>query len=204
MTEQQTPHAFHDVYADLVAGLPPSQLKEARKRLTTCKQPLTDEELASEHPRVQACLSRIAAAYARKKLRSATSSKARRDAVREKLSDSSFGTTTADVTAEALALAKAEAGDGAESLVSSLSACTVECVSDAVDAEELSSTEPSRPKRCLVRPALALALAEAKATAVPAAAAAAAAVPAAAIASCYATAQSLAKKASGSSLVSRR
>ena len=192
MTEQQTPHAFHDVYADLVAGLPPSQLKEARKRLTTCKQPLTDEELASEHPRVQACLERLAAAYARKKLRSATSSKARRDAVREKLSDSSFGTTTADVTAEA--------GDGAESLVSSLSACTVECVSDAVDAEELSSTEPSRPKRCLVRPALALA----KATAVPAAAAAAAAVPAAAIASCYATAQSLAKKASGSSLVSRR
>ena len=74
---------FHEAYADLVAGLPPSQIREAHKRLTTCKQPLTAEELTTEHPRVQACLEKIAAAYTRKKARSATSSKLRRDTARE-------------------------------------------------------------------------------------------------------------------------
>ena len=80
---ESTQPTFHETYAELTAGLPPSQLREAHKRLSRCKQPLTDEEIAGEHPRVQACLERIAAAYARKKVRSAVASKARRDAARE-------------------------------------------------------------------------------------------------------------------------
>ena len=83
MEDQPTPR-FHETYADLTRGLPPSQIREALKRLTRCKHPLTDEEIAGEHPRVQACLEKIAAAYARKKERSAVASKARRDAAREK------------------------------------------------------------------------------------------------------------------------
>ena len=83
MTDQleATPR-FHEAYAELAAGLPPSQLREAHKRLTRCKQPLTDEEVAGEHPRVQACLERIAAAYARNQERSRASSQKRRDATR--------------------------------------------------------------------------------------------------------------------------
>ena len=80
--------SFHPTYAGLLAGLPPSQLKEARRRLSSCKQPLTDEELVSEHPRVLACLEKIAASYSRKKGRSAVASKARRDAARELKGDS--------------------------------------------------------------------------------------------------------------------
>jgi len=233
------PLKFHATYADLVAGLPPSQLKEARKRLMACKQqPLTAEEVVGEHPKVLACLEKIAAAYKRKKTRSSVASKCRRDAVREKLAGCcSERTETADVTAAKAATAcclsvatqqgnsgTATEEGGTESLVSSLSACTVECTpEDAAEPEIVISeagfdrqlantcintsiappthsdvpepppTKSSRPKRCLVRPA------------VPAAAAAAAAaVPAAAAASCVATAQPLAKKASGSSLVSRR
>ena len=63
MTDQ--PIQFHESYADLIRGLPPSQLREAHRRLSKCKTPLTDEEIASEHPRVLACLERIAAAYSR-------------------------------------------------------------------------------------------------------------------------------------------
>ena len=68
MADMQTAGpAFHATYADLVAGLPPCQLREAHKRLMKCKQPLTAEELVGEHPRIQACLEKIAAAYGRKK-----------------------------------------------------------------------------------------------------------------------------------------
>jgi hypothetical protein len=74
------PFKFHDAYAALTAGLPPSQLRLAQTRLTKCKlSPLTAEEIAGEHPRVQACLEKIAAAYGRKKQRSAIASKARRE-----------------------------------------------------------------------------------------------------------------------------
>ena len=89
---------FHEAYAALVAGLPPPQLREAHKRLMKCKQPLTAEEIVGEHPKVLACLQKIAAAYERKKGRSATSSKARRDAVRERLVRMNAG-SDADVAA---------------------------------------------------------------------------------------------------------
>jgi hypothetical protein len=79
---EKTP-AFHEAYDDLVAGLPPSQLREAYKRLSTAKVPLTDEEICSEHPRVLATLERLASAYIRKKQRSAIASKARREAAKE-------------------------------------------------------------------------------------------------------------------------
>jgi hypothetical protein len=81
MTE--TTATFHPTYADVVRGLPPSQLREAYKRLSTAKSPLTDAEILSEHPRVAACLEKISQAYGRKKTRSAVASKARRDAARE-------------------------------------------------------------------------------------------------------------------------
>jgi hypothetical protein len=120
--EPTTKAKFHEVFNDLVAGLPPSQLKEARKRLTTCKQPLTDEELASEHPRVQAGLEKIAAAYARKKVRSAASSKARRDASRHDTGCQS---------------------EEATDVVSILEACTVECaVSEADQDQDQEEPEP--------------------------------------------------------------
>ena len=79
MSDQPT---FHESFAPLLLGLPPSQLREAYKRLSTAKQPLSDEEIASEHPRVQECLAKISAAYQRKKSRSAVASKARREATR--------------------------------------------------------------------------------------------------------------------------
>ena len=79
---EKTP-AFHEAYAGLIAGLPPSQLREAYKRLSTAKVPLTDEEICSEHPRVLATLERLASAYIRKKQRSAIASKARREAAKE-------------------------------------------------------------------------------------------------------------------------
>ena len=77
------PFKFHEAYAALTAGLPPSQIRLTQTRLTKCKlNPLTAEEIAGEHPRVRACLEKISQAYSRKKLRSATSSKVRRDATR--------------------------------------------------------------------------------------------------------------------------
>ena len=79
---EKTP-AFHEAYAGLISGLPPSQLREAYKRLSTAKVPLTDEEICSEHPRVLATLERLASAYIRKKARSAIASKARREAAKE-------------------------------------------------------------------------------------------------------------------------
>ena len=79
----ETKAIFNEAYSGLLAGLPPSQLREAYKRLSTAKQPLTDEEICSEHPRVLATLERLAAAYIRKKARSAIASKARRDAAKE-------------------------------------------------------------------------------------------------------------------------
>ena len=117
--------SFHPTYADLLRGLPPSQLKEARRRLCSCKQPLTDEELVSEHPRVLACLEKIAASYGRKKGRSAVASKARRDAAR--------GQTT--VSSEELN------GDSVEPVLALIEGCTlepvdVECSVSEVEPEE--------------------------------------------------------------------
>jgi hypothetical protein len=124
--------SFHPTYADLLRGLPPSQLKEARRRLCSCKQPLTDEELVSEHPRVLACLEKIAASYGRKKGRSAVASKARRDAAR--------GQTTVSSTE------LNGDGDSVEPVIASIEGCTLEpveivCGEDEEPEDAVSSTE---------------------------------------------------------------
>ena len=110
-----TEPSFHPTYAGLLAGLPPSQLKEARRRLSSCKQPLTDEELVSEHPRIHACLEKIAASYGRKKGRSAVASKARRDAARGQ-------TTRRRGSSEELN------GDSVEPVLALIEGCTLEPV----------------------------------------------------------------------------
>ena len=154
MSDQPTAQpSFHEAYDSLVAGLPASQLREAHKRLVKCKQPLTADELVSEHPRVLACLERIVAAYGRKKSRSAVASKVRRDAARDKPADAA---TEVDVPEQ----------EGVEDdIASSLSACTVTCVSDAIPVVLVPAapeeqklvpppTKPSRtPQRSLVRAA---------------------------------------------------
>jgi hypothetical protein len=176
---------FHEAYAALTAGLPPSQIRLALSRLTTSKVPLTAEEIAGEHPRVQACLEKIAAAYTRKKARSATSSKARRDDAREKQGAAS---------SEPRPRTCVDADDSTVEL--SLAACSVTCDAEAVEpvavepepvavepepvvseaesppapaVSATAATKPSRRLRCLtsvVRPAAAAAAA---ATAAPAA-----------------------------------
>ena len=130
MEQQPT---FHETYGSLVAGLPPSQLREAHKRLSKCKQPLTDEEIVSQHPRVQACLEKISAAYSRKKTRSDVSSKARRDAVR--------------TTAGADSQVDAQEAPPVESAVELLEACDldpvpVEC---APQTDVIAVAEPAEP-----------------------------------------------------------
>jgi hypothetical protein len=131
MTEA-TPQ-FHEAYAGLVAGLPPSQLREAYKRLSTAKLPLKDEEIASEHPRVAACLERLSAAYGRKKQRSTIASKARRDAARD----------AARETIEPLEPAACEIAD----LAASLEAATIECT-----PVEPTPVEPTPVKPTPVKP----------------------------------------------------
>ena len=142
MEQQPT---FHETYSGLVAGLPPSQLREAHKRLSKCKQPLTDEEIVSQHPRVQACLEKISAAYGRKKSRSAVSSKARRDAARKQTTDSTnrgVADALADVQEAPVEPAVCEIAD----LTASLEAATVECSSvepAPVDPVEPKPVEPA-------------------------------------------------------------
>ena len=137
MEQQPT---FHETYSGLVAGLPPSQLREAHKRLSKCKQPLTDEEIVSQHPRVQACLEKISAAYSRKKTRSAVSSKARRDAVRTTAADALTDVQEAPPFFRTVESEPAvcEIAD----LTASLEAATVECSS-----VEPAPVEPVEPKR---------------------------------------------------------
>ena len=124
--------SFHPTYAGLLAGLPPSQLREAHKRLTKCKHPLTAEEISSEDPRILACLERLVASYGRKKGRSAVSSKARRDAAREQATDSANRGEELAVITESLPTQ--EPPNGVHSL---LDACSIECVSS--EEEEPSS-----------------------------------------------------------------
>ena len=122
--------SFHPTYAGLLAGLPPSQLREAHKRLTKCKHPVGD--ISSEDPRILACLERLVASYGRKKGRSAVSSKARRDAAREQATDSANrGEELALITES---LPTQEPPNGVHSL---LDACSIECVSS--EEEEPSS-----------------------------------------------------------------
>ena len=132
--------SFHPTYAGLLAGLPPSQLREAHKRLTKCKHPLTAEEISSEDPRILACLERLVASYGRKKGRSAVSSKARRDAAREQATDSANrGEELALITES---LPTQEPPNGVHSL---LDACSIECVSEEEEPEDVNIPPPLLP-----------------------------------------------------------
>ena len=70
---------FADCYAEKYGFLPPSQRREAVKRLTTRRRnPFTVEQCAEESPEVEAVLAQVFAAYQRKKLRSKAASAAKR------------------------------------------------------------------------------------------------------------------------------
>jgi hypothetical protein len=134
MSDQPTAQpSFHEAYDSLVAGLPASQLREAHKRLVKCKQPLTADELVSEHPRVLACLERIVAAYGRKKSRSAVASKVRRDAARDK-------PTAADADSEAPP--PSQQADDSEPPLCELSVAMADVVIQATTLEEEAPPPP--------------------------------------------------------------
>ena len=70
---------FAGCYAEKYGFLPPSQRREAVKRLTTRRRnPFTVEQCAEESPEVEAVLAQVFAAYQRKKLRSKAASAAKR------------------------------------------------------------------------------------------------------------------------------
>ena len=70
---------FAGCYAEKYGFLPPSQRREAVKRLTTRRRnPFTVEQCAEESPEVEAVLAQVYAAYQRKKLRSKAASAAKR------------------------------------------------------------------------------------------------------------------------------
>jgi hypothetical protein len=75
---------FAGCYAEKYGFLPPSQRREAVKRLTTRRRnPFTVEQCAEESPEVEAVLAQVFAAYQRKKLRSKAASAAKRAPPRE-------------------------------------------------------------------------------------------------------------------------
>ena len=77
--QDETVWQFANCYAEKYGFLPPSQRREAVKRLSTRRRnPLTTEQCAQESPDVEAVLAQVWAAYQRKKQRSKASSAARR------------------------------------------------------------------------------------------------------------------------------
>ena len=77
--QDETAWQFVNCYAEKYGFLPPSQRREAVKRLSTRRRnPLTTEQCAQESPDVEAVLAQVWAAYQRKKQRSKASSAARR------------------------------------------------------------------------------------------------------------------------------
>ena len=74
---------FAECYKEAFGGLPPSQQREAVKRLTGRRRnPLTPEQCAEPSPEVLACLEAVNAAYMSKKLRSRAASSQKREAAR--------------------------------------------------------------------------------------------------------------------------
>ena len=70
---------FAECYKEAFGGLPPSQQREAVKRLTGRRRnPLTPEQCAEPSPEVLACLEAVNAAYLNKKQRSKASSATKR------------------------------------------------------------------------------------------------------------------------------
>ena len=81
MTEQEQTMTwpFAECYKEAFGGLPPSQQREAVKRLTGRRRnPLTPEQCAEPSPEVLACLEAVNAAYLNKKARSKASSATKR------------------------------------------------------------------------------------------------------------------------------
>ena len=74
---------FAECYKEAFGGLPPSQQREAFKRLSTRRRnPLSPEQCAEPSPEVLACLEAVHAAYMSKKLRSRAASSQKREAAR--------------------------------------------------------------------------------------------------------------------------
>ena len=82
-TEQACVWAFAPEYREKFGGLPPSQQREALKRLTTRRRnPLSPDQCAEASAEVEACLEAVNAAYLSKKQRSKAASKQKREATR--------------------------------------------------------------------------------------------------------------------------
>ena len=78
-TEQPCVWPFAECYKEAFGGLPPSQQREAVKRLTSRRRnPLTAEQCAEPSPEILACLEAVQKAYLSKKLRSSASSATKR------------------------------------------------------------------------------------------------------------------------------
>ena len=70
---------FAECYKEAFGGLPPSQQREAFKRLSTRRRnPLSPEQCAEPSPEVLACLEAVNAAYLNKKARSKAASATKR------------------------------------------------------------------------------------------------------------------------------
>ena len=82
-TEQACVWAFAPEYREKFGGLPPSQQREALKRLTTRRRnPLTEAQCAEPSAEVLTCLEAVNAAYLSKKQRSKAASASKREATR--------------------------------------------------------------------------------------------------------------------------
>ena len=78
-TEQTIAWAFHSDYKEQYGCLPPSQQREAVKRLTGRRRnPLTEAQCAELSSEVEGCLSAVKAAYLNKKARSKAASATKR------------------------------------------------------------------------------------------------------------------------------
>ena len=74
---------FAECYKEAFGGLPPSQQREAVKRLTSRRRnPLTAEQCAEPSPEILACLEAVQKAYLSKKQRSKQASATKREAAR--------------------------------------------------------------------------------------------------------------------------
>ena len=81
--EQTMTWPFAECYKEAFGGLPPSQQREAVKRLTSRRRnPLTPEQCREPSTDVEACLEAVRAAYMSKKLRSRAASSQKREAAR--------------------------------------------------------------------------------------------------------------------------
>ena len=82
-TEQPCVWPFAECYREKFGGLPPSQQREAVKRLVGRRRnPLTEEQVRDPSEEIEAVLSAVNASYLSKKARSKNASAAKREAAR--------------------------------------------------------------------------------------------------------------------------